>query len=271
MRGRRVAVGLVAGWLACGAGGGDLHAGRGLVKDVLPDERQVVIEHDDIPGLMPAMTMNFDVPDPALLARIERGQVIDFALRKQGRAWVIVGAEVVDAVALGGEAPTPVLADLGDPAPGFELLDQDGERLRLADLRGRAVLLDFIFTHCPGPCPILTGIHVTLQRKLPDALRERVHFLSVSLDPARDRSEVLRAYALARGVDLSGWSFLTGRPEEIDAVLAAYGVGRRLVEGEEIEHTVATFLIDPDGRIARRYLGLSHEPEELLGDLRELL
>ena len=133
------------------------------------------------------------------------------------------------------------------------------------------MLLDFIFTHCPGPCPILTGIHVSLQKLLPEDLKARTHFVSISLDQERDTPEVLRAYALARGAELAGWSFLTGTSAEIDPVLAAYGVGKSVVGGGGIEHTVATFLIDPSGRIVKRYLGTSHEPEALLQDLRELL
>jgi protein SCO1/2 len=260
--------------LACGDGdsGDGLYSAHGVVREVLPDDRQAVIEHDDIEGLMPGMTMNFDVPDPELLAKLAPGQEIDFALRKRGRGYVVVGAEVVGK---SGDAAARArsLAAREDRAADFELVDQDGKRVTLAELRGRAVVLDFIFTHCPGPCPILTGIHVSLQRKLPDAVRDRTHFVSISLDPARDTPEALRAYAEARGADLSGWSFLTGSSEQIDAVLKGYGVGKRLpADGEgEIEHTVATFLIDPDGLVAKRYLGLQHEPETMLADLEALL
>jgi protein SCO1/2 len=266
-----VTLGIACFALACGSDDGELHAGRGVVRDLLVEDRQILIEHDDIPGLMPAMTMNFDVADPALLERLERGQVIDFALRKRGRSYVVIGVEVIEEAKPGGAGPSRALAASEDIAPAFALVDQDGERLTLADLHGRAVLLDFIFTHCPGPCPILTGIHVSLQKLLPEDLRARTHFVSISLDPERDTPEVLRAYALARGVDLAGWSFLTGSPAEIDPVLAAYGVGKSVVGGGGIEHTVATFLIDPSGRIAKRYLGTSHEPEAMLQDLRELL
>jgi protein SCO1/2 len=249
----------------------ELHSGHGIVRDVLADEGQVVVAHQAIPDLMGAMTMNFDVPDPALLARLERGQVIDFALRVRGRRYEIIGVSVVDTVPIDGSEPLSVLAPPEEMAAGFDLVDQDGGRLRLSDLAGRAVLLDFVFTHCPGPCPILTGIHVSLQRQLPAALRERTHFVSISLDPERDTPAALRAYAEARGADLSGWSFLTGEKPEIEAVLSAYGVGRVLTAGEEIQHTLVTYLIDPSGRIAKRYLGLSHEPEAMLEDLRELL
>ena len=267
---RRVAAACVAlaGLLAgCPEPRAELHGGRGIVRDVSAAERQVVIEHEDIEGVMPAMTMSFDVPDPALLARLERGQVIDFALRTRGGRFEIVGASVVDTAEVGAGASLADLAAPAEAAADFELLDQDGEPLRLSSLRGRAVLLDFVFTHCPGPCPIQTGIHVSLQKKLPHELRDRTHFVSVSIDPLRDTPEALRAYAEARGADLASWSFLTGTPAEVDAVLADYGVGKTIEEGE-IAHNLVTYLIDPDGMIAKRYLGVSHEPEVLLADLR---
>lgn len=278
VRGRVVASGWLAGvaclavlaLAACGGGDPEIYAGHGVVRKVLPDDGQVMVEHDDIEGLMPAMTMNFDVPDRELLARLEPGQEIDFALRKQGRQLAIVGAVVAGAREPGGE-PGFALAGRDEPAPDFALTDQNGEPLALADLRGRAVLLDFVFTNCPGPCPILTGIQVSLQRKLPEALRGRTWFVSISLDPERDTPEALRTYAAARGADLSQWSFLTGSPEQIDPVLAAYGVGKRLTEDAAIEHVLATFLIDPQGRIAKRYLGLSHEPDAMLVDLEAVL
>lgn len=257
--------------LACSEPPGKLYSGRGTVRDVSAKHGQVVLESEEIPGLMPAMTMNFDVPDPKLLGKLEKGQVVDFALRVRGERYQIVGASIVDqkevdAVAQGPHAKIAVEGELAAP---FEGIDQDGAPVSLASLRGRIVLLDFVYTHCPGPCPILTGILVSLQRKLPQDLRERTHFVSITLDPERDTPEVLRAYAGARGADLSGWSFVTGKPEQIDAVLAAYGVGRTQGSGE-IQHTLVTYLIDGEGRIVRRYTGLSHAPEEMLHDLRAL-
>jgi protein SCO1/2 len=245
--------------------------GHGLVVDVARAERQVVIEHEEIPDLMPAMTMNFEVPDPALLATLAPGQVIDFEVEFDGHAYRVVAARVRsqrppprDGPALGG------VLDLGHLAPEFALSDQDGRALSLAELRGRFVLVDFVYTHCPGPCPILTGVHAEVQRRLPPELRERTRFVSISLDPARDTPERLRDYARARGADLATWSFATGTPEAVDAVLAKYGVGRTPGRDGEIDHLVVTFLVDPEGRIARRWVGLDHPAEEILADLERL-
>lgn len=252
--------------LACGE---ETWQTTGVVERLLGDDHQVVVAHDDIPGLMPAMTMNF-YAEPALLARLAVGQKIEFRLARRGNAYTITAARVLseDAGRSGSHDP---LAEASDPAAPFELTDQSGAALSLADLRGKAVLLDFIFTHCPGPCPILTGVKAEVQRKLSPEAAARTHFVSITLDPERDTPGVLRDYAKARKLDLSNWSFLTGDPQRIDATLRAYGVGRVPVAGGDIQHTVATFLIGPDGEIEQRYLGSDTKAAELQRDLEALL
>jgi protein SCO1/2 len=163
------------------------------------------------------------------------------------------------------------LAGASDRAAPFTLVDQAGAPFSLSDQQGKAVLLDFIFTHCTGPCPILTGVKAEVQRKLSPEVAARVQFVSITLDPARDTPEVLLAYAEARKLDLSNWSFLTGSAADIDATLRAYGVGRVPVEAGDIQHTVATFLIGSDGEIEQRYLGTETDARELQADLEAIL
>ncbi len=246
----------------------EIYSAKGVVRGVLPEEGQVTVEHEKIEGLMPAMTMNFGVPDPELLAKLEPGQAIDFALRRRGGHYQIVGAHVIGK-AEAGEDPLAKLKPPAQSAPPFALTDQDGAPRSLEDFAGRAILLDFIFTNCRGPCPISTATLASVQRKLPDPVRTKTQLVSISLDPARDTPEVMKAYAEARKADFTNWAFLTGSPEEIDPVLLAYGVGK--VDGDEIEHTVVTFLIDPQGEIVKRYLGQEHSSAELLADLQALL
>ena len=254
--------------LACG-GADDAWETRGVVDALYRADHQVSIAHEDIPGLMPAMTMNF-YAEPEILEALDPGQQIEFTLEKRGNAYAITRFRVVGQGAgrSGGGEP---LAQAADPAAPFALTDQNGGALSLADLRGKAVLLDFIFTHCPGPCPILTGVKSEVQKALEPEVAARTHFVSITLDPERDDPATLLAYARLRKLDLSNWSFLTGDPESIDAVLRAYGVGRVPVEGGDIQHTVATFLIDPEGEIRQRYLGSGTDAATLQRDLEALL
>jgi protein SCO1/2 len=254
--------------LLASACGPRAHEGVGTVIDVRPELGQVMLAHEDIPGVMPAMTMNFDVTDVALLSAIAAGDRVRFGLDVEGSRYRITSFEVLErgtapATARGLGAVVPER----DVAPAFALTDQDGGAISLDGLRGQIVLLDFIYTTCPGPCPVLTSARVELQKKLPEAIRDRVRFVSISLDPARDTPEALRAYALARGADLTRWSFLTGPPEAVDGVLQSYGVGTVPSTNGEIEHVLVSFLIDDQGRIAKRYFGLDHPSDEFLRDL----
>lgn len=244
---------------------------RGVVEDVQAETRQILIAHEDIPGLMPAMTMNFDVADPHLLETLAPGDAIDFEVEFTGKAYVVTQATVRERGVATGGAQLGQVAPANDPAPPFRLIDQDGNPRSLEEWRGQLVLLDFIWTRCPGPCPILTGLHVKVQRDLPPALRDKVRFVSISLDPVRDTPAALREYAARRGADVATWSFLTGPPDEVDAVIKSYGVGSAKAPDGQIEHVVATFLIDGEGQIARRYIGLEgHDPAELRRDLERL-
>jgi protein SCO1/2 len=254
-------------------GGPGVYDAHGVVESVNREYGQVVIHHDDIPGLMPEMTMSFDVPDPALLEKLQPRQVVDFRLEFTGRAYNVVAVTVRgDAAATGHEgASLDAVVPQGDPAPPFRLTDQDGNPLALADLRGKAVLLDFVYTTCPGPCPILTGLHVEVQRALDPALRDRVRLVSISLDPRKDTPAALREYAKKRGADTLNWSFLTGAPEDVDAVLKAYGVGSARQPDGTIAHLVVTFLIDGEGRIVERFVGLDgHDPKQVRAALERV-
>jgi protein SCO1/2 len=274
---RRAAAALAAATLALAlaCGGDETWDVSGVVREVHPAESQVKIEHAEIPGVMPAMTMSFDVADPAWLEGLAPGQYVEFRLLRRGGRYAIVALDAPgtdDPAAAGHAGAAPdALADADDAAPDFALTDQHGRPVALRDLRGGPVLLDFVFTRCPGPCPVLTGLHRDVRQGLAPAERARLRSVSVTLDPEHDTPEVLAAYARRRGLDTEGWSFLTGPADAVAAVVRAYGVGAIRNADGDIDHTVATFLIDAEGRIARRYLGLDHAPEAIRDDLRALL
>ena len=243
---------------------------EGIVRGVDRQAGQVLIDHEEIEGLMDAMVMNFDVTDPALLDSLAEGQIVDFVVLFDGRSYRVDDVVVTGYVLGGSRSGFEDLVAVGDPAPAFDLIDQDGRTVSLASLRGSPVVLDFIYTSCPGPCPILTARQVRVQRRLTSRQRARVRFVSISLDPDRDTPEALRAYAEAHGADLESWSFLTGAPEKVGVVRDRYGIGSFRGEDGEIEHIVVTFIIDSDGRIAHRFMGLEHSSDEIMGALEQL-
>ncbi len=260
---------MVLGLVACSQeeGGPGRYAARGVVEDVNSEGGQVLIDHEDVEGLMPAMTMNFAVPDRDLLEKLAPGQIVDFEIHFTGRSYDVVSAEVV-----GTATAETGWQRLGDglvrtsPAPPFDLIDQAGRPVSLASLGGRVLLVDFIYTSCPGPCPVQTSLQVALQRRVPEALRRHVQFISISLDPEVDRPEVLGRYASARGADFSNWSFLTGPTKDVAEVIRSWGVGSVRKPDGTIDHTLVRFLVH-DGRVIERYWTSDGTDEKILADL----
>jgi protein SCO1/2 len=171
-----------------------------------------------------------------------------------------------------GISATPKLLVI-KPAPDFTLLDTSGRAVRLSALRGRVVLLSFIYTYCATACPLLTQQMALLQARLKDAgtRGDRVHFLSVTVDPMRDSADRFGHYTKRFGVDPEMWQFLRGGPEQLAPALAAYDEWTRWLPNGEIDHPARLYLIDQRGRIREIYsLAFFHERQALL-DIQTLL
>jgi protein SCO1 len=157
------------------------------------------------------------------------------------------------------------------PAPAFELTTQDGRRLALNELRGKVVVVTFIYASCADACPLLTAKMAGLQDDLERDFGSKVFFLSITVDPEHDTPEVLTRYARAHSANLSGWAFLTGTPDEIRAVARQYGIYYTKQAAGDVDHTFLTSLVDPRGTLRVQYMGIRFDPDELLRDLQSLL
>jgi protein SCO1/2 len=149
--------------------------------------------------------------------------------------------------------------------PDFALQDAKGSLVEMADLRGKVVILNFIYTNTGDFCPLHTELLARLQAMInPTPMREKVAFVSITTDPARDTGAVLEEYRAAHGADPGNWLFLTtrlGQPEETTRILAkAYGLEFTLTEDGEQMHGVVTHVIDQDGRLKARFHGLKLDP-----------
>src|SRR3974390_2724298 len=142
------------------------------------------------------------------------------------------------------------------PAPEFTLTSQDGSQISLADLHGKVVAVTFIFTRCSATCPVLTPLMSLVQERLGQDFNSKVAFASITLDPEYDTPEMLRLYAQAYGVDVPGWSFLTGPPPAIAELSHRYGVFAAKNADGDIDHSFLTSIVDQRGFIRVQYLGV---------------
>lgn len=257
---------------------------RGQVLAVRPEIREVSLAHEEIPGYMPAMSMSFGVKDVTLIQGLSRGDLIRATLivtdsdawlttvQKTGHEDVKPDAEAEPSAAAPAAAD-PELLEPGQAVPDDALVDQDGERFSLADARGRAVALTFIYTRCPLPtfCPLMDRHFAAAQRLIegrPD-LRDRTLLVTVSFDPAFDTPAVLRAHATGLGAKTDHWRFLTGEIATVDRFATAFGVSvvRDTDDAANIVHNLRTAVIGPDGRLRKILSGGDWTPEQLVGEL----
>jgi len=120
-----------------------------------------------------------------------------------------------------GPAPRVVLADRASDdglkqygvVPDFKLSERGGSDVKLAQLRGKIWIADFIYTTCTDTCPLQTAAMAKLQKEF--AAQANVQFVSVSVDPERDTPQVLSAYADKYEADRQRWYFLTGQRDQV--------------------------------------------------------
>ena len=256
----------------------------GVVESVDPAAGTVRIAHEEVPGFMAAMTMDFEVSDPILLEDLRAGDEVEGSLRIDGGRSSLTELDVtrpalattltIDATGGGlaiGSARKPL--EPGEPVPDFAMTTQVGEALRLSDLRGKAVALTFVYTRCPLPdaCPLLDRKFAEVAGRVAavPARAEGVRLLSVSFDPDHDTPRVLAEHAEARGATPPLWTFAVADHDELRKVAGALGLLYGPGQGE-IMHTLAIALIGPDGALVRLETGSAArrwEPSEIARSL----
>jgi protein SCO1/2 len=227
----------------------------GIVVAVDPAAHTMLVSHRAIAHYMPAMMMPFRVENAADLRALHPGARIQFDLS------VAKSASVARNIRPTGDPdaavpPPPEKLPIGAIIPDFTLTDQEGRSFRLADLRGRIVVVDFIYTRCPLPdvCPRLSANFAMLQRRF----GSRITLLSVTVDPDYDTPGVLREYA-SRWSAGPEWHFLSGN---VAPFARALGELYWFDEGS-IGHNSTTTVIGRDGRIAAAIEGSNYRPDQL--------
>jgi protein SCO1 len=162
----------------------------------------------------------------------------------------------------GGELSPP------QSTPDFALTDQSGQKVSMADQRGKLVLLTFLYTNCPDVCPLITqNLNQALQ--MLGAKRDDVRVLAVSVDPEGDTPKAVDAYAKAHHL-LPEFHYLIGTREELTEVWRKYDVAAVASDPELVDHTAYTMLVDENGD-GRVIYDSGVKAKDVVHDVDELL
>ncbi len=270
----------LAGVAACSRGSGNekRYDLKGKVVTVEPDKQRVTISHDEVKGYMPGMTMPFSVRNKSDMQMLVPNAEVTATLVVDGpHAWlenlfVVVKQDAGGAVT----AAAAVTAKEGDAVPNFSLLNQDARPIRIANYRGKALLLTFIYTRCPYPdqCTLMSNNFAEIERQLgQDAeLYARTHLLSISIDPGYDDPKVLRSYGAAHteryeNETFAHWEFATGTGEQVKDIAQYFGL-TYFPEKDQIIHALRTAVIGPDGKVVKVYNGNEWKTDEVIRVLK---
>ncbi|HLH75187.1 MAG TPA: SCO family protein [Candidatus Binataceae bacterium] len=158
-----------------------------------------------------------------------------------------------------------------DCLPALKMQDQSGRELTLASLKGKPVLVDFIYTSCPGPCLTLTQKMARVAAQMAPALGRRFTMVSITIDPEHDGPHQLAQYARQQGALQQGWLFLTASPKTVDQLLADFQLRRVRQADGSVAHLAGVFILGPDGRERREYDGEVVTVSTMVGDMRRIL
>lgn len=156
-------------------------------------------------------------------------------------------------------------------ARGFSLPDQDGRTRTLEDFKGKVVVVFFGFTQCPDVCPTTLQELAQVKKALgPDG--DKVQGVFVTVDPERDKPELLKAYL--ENFD-PGFVALRGSPEQLKETAKEFKIYYAKVPGKTpdsytMDHTAASFLFDPQGRV-RVFSRYGAGAQALMGDIKALI
>ena len=261
------------------------HSVRGLVLEVNAASRTIVVSHDAIDGVMPAMTMRFDVRSARELGDVTAGAVIAFTLVLDRKSSHIEGLRVVRYESVEQDPLTArrlrLLQDItlpaGDPVrvgqvvPDFTLIDQRRAPVSLSQFRGKVVALNFVYTSCVLPqfCYRLANHFSVVQRRFAKRMGGDLVLLTVTFDPARDTPERLAEYARQWNADPAVWRFLTGDAAEIAKVAQRFDLDAFPDEGL-ISHSTRTVVINRAGALAASIDGNQYTAAQL-GDLIDIV
>jgi protein SCO1/2 len=246
----------------------------GRVVSVDKANKSLMVDGDEIPGFMSAMQMPYTVKDASLLDKLTAGdQITADVIMRDEESWLenisVTGHITPPKPAAALHIPSP-----NESVPDFKLVNQNGRKISLAQYRGKALLITFIYTRCPFPdfCPRVSGQFAQIHRELRANadLFSRTHLLSISFDPAHDTPKTLREYGFScagtKQPDLfRHWEFAVPPAAELSQIAGFFGL-TIMEDSGVITHSLSTAVIGPDGKIFKWYSGSDWKVSDVIHD-----
>jgi protein SCO1 len=182
-----------------------------------------------------------------------------------------IGALAAGGCRGGSQPPASYDSQASNCLTDTKLVDQNGANVSLASLKGKPLVVDFIYTSCPGTCLMETAKLANVALRLGPELGQKVSIVSITVDPEHDGPKQLLDYSRQQGADEKGWYFLTGSPADVDRALGGFKVFREKEPDGSVSHIVSMFLVGPDGRELKEYNGEIVKPANIVNDVNQSL
>ena len=259
---------------------------KGKVISVDREKKRAMIEHDEIEGFMEAMTMDFPIKADWVWDDLKPGSEIRAELVMDSSApdpYWLENLGIIAAALPGQELPpTENTAQVGKEVPDFTLTNQDGKKISLKNFQGKALAITFIYARCPLPeycIKMSTNFSdLAIQLNADPERKDKIRLLSISFDPENDTPEKLRSYGLGylgKGAkpDFEVWQLAVGGDKEVRRIADFFGLRYEVDPSDktQINHSLRTAVISPDGKVAKIISGNSWTPADLLRDLEATL
>lgn len=257
---------------------------RGKVVSVDKLKKTAKIDHEEIPGFMEKMTMEFPIHENWVWEDLVPGVQIRAELVVDSAAKDPYWLEKISIVANSAPDQPPVEEkqpeQIGKPVPDLSLTNQDGKKFTFKDYRGKALAVTFIYRECPLPefCIKMSRQFADMANQIASdpAAKDKIRLLSISFDPERDTPEKLKQYGLGYlgkepKDDLTIWNLAVGTDKEVRAVADFFGLKYETdaADKTQINHSLVTAVIAPDGKVTRLFSGGRWTPDDVLAELKK--
>ncbi len=257
---------------------------RGNIEGLDVKRGTIALNHEAVPGLMPAMTMDYKLANPTELAELHPGDRITATMLADKGPNGPTNLRLTELVVIAQARPdyrpavqyhVPVT---GDAVPDFRLLNQADHSIDLKQFRGKVVAMTFIYTRCPlaDYCPRMSRNFAQIDQALATdpKLYANTHLLTVSFDPSYDTPKVLRSYGGAYTGHYSQetfthWDFAAPSVAELPTMEQWFDVGVTSGDATQgLQHSLTTVIFGKDGKVLAFYPNKDWTVDEALKVMR---